>query len=74
MKLNNQIIPNEDLAEQFASMFEKKINDITSTTSIDDTVFNGTRKITEQDMNFMSETNIRQAILSLKSKNSEGYV
>ena len=73
MKLNDQIIPNEDLAEQFAAMSEKKVTDVTSSTSTDDAVFNGTRKITEQDMNFMSEINIRQAILSLKSKNSEGY-
>ena len=48
------MIPNEDLAEQFACMFEKKINNIVLTTKIDDTVYNGSRKITEQDKNFMS--------------------
>ena len=73
MNLNSVTIANEDLAEQFANMFEKKINDIASTTSINDTVYNGSRKITEEDKNFMSTNNIRNAILSLKLKNSEGY-
>ena len=45
MKFNGIIIPDEDLAEKFASVFENKINDITATTSINDTVFNGTRKL-----------------------------
>ena len=59
MNLNSIAIANEDLAEQFANMFEKKINDIASTTSINDTVYNGSRKITEEDKNFMSTNNIR---------------
>ena len=66
-------IPNEDLAEKFACMFEKKILDTASTTSIDNNVYNGSKKINEQNKNFMSEVNIRKSILSLKLKNSEGY-
>ena len=73
MKLNGTKIPNEDLAEQFACMFEKKINDIFLTTKIDVAVYNRKIKINEQDKNFMSVTNIRNAILTLKLKNSEGY-
>ena len=73
MILNGTHIQNEDLAEEFAKMFEKKINDITQTTSINNEVFNGSTKVNVQDKNFMSTLNIRNAILSLKTKNSEGY-
>ena len=48
MNLNGTPIINEDLAEQFASMFEKKIEELASATSIDDNVYNGTKKINEQ--------------------------
>ena len=44
-----------------------------STTGIDNNVYNGTRKVTVQNKNFMTTPNIRNAILSLKLKNSEGY-
>ena len=47
--------------------------DTASTTSIDNNVYNGSKKINEQNKNFMSEVNIRKSILSLKLKNSEGY-
>ena len=54
-------------------MFEKKVDDIVSTTAIDNDVYNGTRKITKQNKNFMLTANIRNAIQSLKLKNSEGF-
>ena len=34
-------IPNEELAEEFATMFEEKLKDITVTTRIDNNVYNG---------------------------------
>ena len=49
---------NEDLADQFIGMFEKKIHDIVSTTAVENNVYNGTKKINEQDKNFTSECNI----------------
>ena len=61
------------MSEEFATMFERKIKDMITSTSINANVYNGTRKINEQEKNFMSSTNIRTAILSLKLKNSEGY-
>ena len=73
MNLDGTPTPNEDLAEEFAKMFEKKINDTLSTTGVDDNVYNGTRKINEHNKNFMTSSNVRSAILSLKLKNSEGY-
>ena len=55
-------------------MFEAKINDIVSESTISPTVDNGTTKINEDDKNFMTPVNIREAILNLKLKNSEGFV
>ena len=48
MNLNGTPMINENLAEQFASMFEKKIEELTSATSIDNNVSNGTKKINQQ--------------------------
>ena len=45
MKMDGINIPNEELAEQFACMFENKINTLISTTTIEDTVYNGSRKL-----------------------------
>ena len=73
MNLNGLPIANEDLAEEFVGMMEKKIADIVQSTAIDAEVYNGTRKITDNNKNFMSIENIRNAIQSLKLKNSEGY-
>ena len=36
-------------------------------------VYNNTHKITEPNSNFMSDQNIREAVLNLKLKNSEGF-
>ena len=49
------------------------IQDIVAETTIDNSVYNGVRKVTVEDKNFMTGFNIRNAILSLKLKNSEGY-
>ena len=73
MNNDGKPIPNDELAEEFATMFEEKIRNITTTTRINDTVYNGSRKITETDKNFMTPTNVKAAILNLKLKNSEGY-
>ena len=54
-------------------MFEKKITDTANATSINSEVYNGTRKVIEPNKNFMSAINIRNAVLGLKLKNSEGY-
>ena len=73
MNLHGVPISNEVLAEEFANMFEKKIEDIVQSTKINNEVYNGTRKIFVDNKNFMSIENIKNAILSLKHKNSEGY-
>ena len=40
------------LFEQFASMFEKKIHDIAAN-KVENNVYNGTKKINEQNKNFI---------------------
>ena len=73
MNLNGKSIANNNLAEAFADMFEKKVNEIVSTTSIDANVYNGFKKINVENKNFMTTTNIINAIQGLKLKNSEGF-
>ena len=73
MKLDGKTIPKEEIAEEFAKMFEQKVKDISSTTKVDDGVYNGNRKINEQNKNSMQTSDVRKAILSLKLKNSEGF-
>ena len=73
MNLNGTSIANENLAEAFADMFEIKVKDIVTTTSIEANVYNGYKKITVEDKNFMTPANIISAIKSLKLKNSEGF-
>ena len=73
MNIDGKPISNDELAEEFANMFEKKVNDIASTTKVKNDGYNGSRKITEQNKNFMDTSNLRKAILSLKLKNSAGF-
>ena len=73
MNIDGMPIPTNEIAEEFAKMFEQKVKDIESTTNINDGVYNGNRKINEQNKNFMTASDVRKAILSLKLKNSEGF-
>ena len=54
-------------------MFENKIKNIVNTTAIDPNVYNGARKVNEQNKNIMTPENIRKAIRTSKLKNSEGF-
>ena len=62
----------EDIPEAFAQYFKAKVNDITESTTIDDTVFNGTEQIQVHNEFFMDEIKIREIISTLKIKNCEG--
>ena len=73
MNIDGKPIPKFEIAEEFAKMFEQKVKDIESTTNVNDGVYNGNRKINEQNKNFMTSADVRKAILSLKLKNSEGF-
>ena len=57
----------------FAEFFSTKITNITSDCQINDNVYNGSIKINCDTSNFITSSNIINAIKSLKSKNCEGF-
>ena len=74
---NNGLATNdEELPEFFAGHFETKIEKLTENVVFNPNVYNGVCKLFPNDnsnsVNFMTMTNIRKAILSIKKKNSEG--
>ena len=59
--------------QNFADFFENKISNLLANVVIDPGVYNGTRKLQlSQNTNFMTSTNIRKAIKSIKMKNAKG--
>ena len=73
MKLNDVNVDCDDLPDKFASFFKDKITALVNQSRIDINVYNGTRKLNEQSLNFMNESNVKEAIMSIKTKNCEGY-
>ena len=73
MKLNGADVDNADIPDKFASFFKDKITNYVNESRIDNNVYNGTRKVNEPDVNFMSEIYVKEAIMSIKTKNCEGY-
>ena len=73
MFLNNTKIMESELPDAFAEFFTNKVNTITNDQTISNSVYNGVRKINAENQNFMTETEIRKAIKSLKPKNCEGH-
>ena len=70
MTFNNIEIANCDLPDYFAKFFKDKVADIVEEQQINDSVYNGKRKICCSDLHFMSIDNIVEAVKSLKNKNS----
>ena len=71
--LGNQKVKSDDIPDAFASHFINKINSIVNESNIDrDHVYNGTRKITPQNLNFMT-ANIIAVVKTMKIKNCEGH-
>ena len=66
-------IPEANLADSFAELFKSKVQDIVNEQVISNNVYNGKKKINANTLDFMTETNVLQAIKSLKPKYSEGY-
>ena len=72
MVKGDDVVESEDLAEMFAEMFQTKVLTLASNAKIGPNVYNGMQKIQVEEKNFMSELEIRRAILSIKVKNCEG--
>ena len=70
---NSINIPLVDQPDAFAEYFSDKIKLIVNESKIDNSVYNGVRKIVSENENFMTPENIITAINSLKLKNCEGF-
>ena len=70
---NNAQIAIKEIPDAFASFFKTKISDIVNESRINNNVYNGRRKVNANDEHFMNELDIKNAILSVKIKNCEGY-
>ena len=72
--LENQTkIPQESLPSVFGNFFLNKVNSITNDLQINNNIYNGSRKITTENKNFMSGSDILDVLSSIKIKNCEGF-
>ena len=73
LTLNSINVTTENLPDTFAEFFSNKVKKIVEDCTINQNVYNGKRKITAQNENFMTPENVLNAIKSLKTKNCEGF-
>ena len=73
MKLNGLVVGEHERSGCFASFFENKVKTITDNTVVDETVYNGVKKVEAGDLMFMSINEVAKCLKSIKMKNSEGY-
>ena len=73
LSLNDRWVNNDQLPDAFANYFKSKVDDIVNESIISNTVYNGRIKITATSSNFMSIENVKDCIMSLKTKNTEGF-
>ena len=66
MFLQNEKIHAEQVPDQFANYFDVKIRNILENVSIDDEVYNGTKKIEVNNNHFMDRVAVKACIQSLK--------
>jgi hypothetical protein len=71
---NNGIAIQEvDLPHTFASFFRRKIKDIVDEVRIDDQVYNGGQKGKSPVRMFFDPVSVKEVMMLLKIKNSEGF-
>ena len=73
MSDNGISIDPSGLSDAFAEFFDKKVKSIVETCRVNDTVYNGTRKVDGLESNFMATKHVHDALNSIKIKNCEGY-
>jgi hypothetical protein len=69
---SGRVTPN-DLPDSFARFFDTKIKDLLNSVGIDEDVYNGKKLVIAKNSMFMESEPIKDCVLSIKSKNSEGY-
>ena len=70
---NNVKLKLTEHATAFADFFSNKVKSIISQTVIDPNVYNGKAKINAHSKFFMTSTDIKECLKSIKTKNCEGY-
>jgi hypothetical protein len=70
---NDSLIADSSLPDVFAAFLDVKVKTLVEKTAIDDTVYNGMKLVNSENKMFMNSSDVRECILSLKSKNSEGF-
>ena len=68
-----ELVMEPELSEKFGKFFDTKIKEVLSTVSIDEEVYNGRQLLIAENKMFMDEASIKECIMSLKPKNSEGF-
>ena len=66
-------IATHNIANAFATFFNEKIKSHVANTSVCPNVYNGKNKIIVQNRNFMQKSDVKECMISLKSKRCEGY-
>ena len=66
MSLNGNLVPISELSEAFAGFFDKKVLGIVHSTKVVHGVYNGRRKINEEDSMFMTGDSIIECIKLMK--------
>lgn len=69
---NNQELCEELIPDEFAQFFDQKIRGLANEVTIDVNVYNGQKKVTSVSKMFMDELSVKECILSLKDKKTEG--
>ena len=73
MFLGGVEVKQNNLPETFAKYFYDKVNNICVNCQINNNVYNGTNMLAAVEEFFMSHDDVKECIMSLKSKNSEGF-
>ena len=71
MKLGEVEVYSCDLAETFAKHFDNKVENIVSTCKVEGDVYNGRKKLSCVNSNFITSTNVMKALDSVKLKNQK---
>ncbi len=61
------------MPDTFAKYFRSKVDDIVKESVINNSVYNGKRKVNSTCENFMTFENVEKCMLTLKTKNTEAF-
>ena len=72
MNIDNVEVDNCNLAEAFIEYFDKNVTTIVNSFKVGQDIYNGNKKLTCINQNFINQTNLMKALDSIKIKNTEG--